>query len=64
MDNTGENGILNGDATIDFKNKKLEINWVKPLDITSNTLMTLYPGSSYKMSLLLNVADNRNKDQS
>ena len=58
LDNTGANGVINGNGSLDVETLTAMVEWVKPLDLPSNTLMTLYQGTKYKMSIVFNLAKN------
>ena len=43
MDLTGENAIVNtGNGILDIDSKTAEVEWTRPFDVTSSTIMTMY----------------------
>ena len=56
MDNTRANGVIITDGNLILSEKTAFVEWVKPLEPISTTMMSLYRADKYKLAVIFNMA--------
>ena len=65
IDNSGSHGALNlGPGTLNLSEKEATVDWIRPMDVSSDRTMTLVPERGYKALITFTYADSPSDTES